>query len=232
MAERRKDNKGKVLHKGEGQRKDGRYQYRYTDTGGVRRTVYANDLPTLRAKERQIEADRRDGLDYNGGKMTTKELVEKYLSLKVKLSTNTRSTYMNSLSHIVKFGLGARPIREVSGIMLREWIIRLDEAGYSFLTISADYRLVHSAFVLAVDSDFVRKNPANFRLSDVIENNSKKRAALTPEQQSSWLAFLEKNPGGVKNFYEMNVVLLGTGLRIGEMLGLTINDGNRKRIML
>jgi len=42
--ERRKDNKGKVLNKGETQRKDGTYMYRYYDAHKERKTIYA---PTL-----------------------------------------------------------------------------------------------------------------------------------------------------------------------------------------
>ena len=48
--ERRKDNKGKVLKEGESQRKDGLYQYRWTDRAGKRHTVYAGSLKELRDK--------------------------------------------------------------------------------------------------------------------------------------------------------------------------------------
>ena len=39
--ERRKDNKGKVLRKGEVQRKDQTYMYRYKDLNGDRKSIYA-----------------------------------------------------------------------------------------------------------------------------------------------------------------------------------------------
>ena len=48
--ERRKDNKGRVLKEGESQRKDGLYQYRWTDKFGKRRTIYSGDLKELRAR--------------------------------------------------------------------------------------------------------------------------------------------------------------------------------------
>lgn len=41
MAEKRRDNKGRILRTGEVQRKDGLYMYRYTDMNGQRRTVYS-----------------------------------------------------------------------------------------------------------------------------------------------------------------------------------------------
>lgn len=52
--ERRKDNKGRVLKEGESQRKDGRYQYRYMDMFGKRKTIYAKDLRSLRELEEII----------------------------------------------------------------------------------------------------------------------------------------------------------------------------------
>ena len=44
----RKDSKGRVLQKGEGQRADGMYLYRYKDPFGKRCFIYSKDLFTLR----------------------------------------------------------------------------------------------------------------------------------------------------------------------------------------
>ena len=64
MAQTRKDLRGRVLRKGESQRRsDERYVYTYTDPIGRRKYVYAQDLVTLREKEAQIMKDQMDGLD-------------------------------------------------------------------------------------------------------------------------------------------------------------------------
>ena len=56
----RKDDKGRVLLKGESQRKiDGLYIYTYTDPYGSRRYVYSKDLVTLREKGTTVT--RSDG---------------------------------------------------------------------------------------------------------------------------------------------------------------------------
>ena len=55
MAEKRKDNKGRNLQKGEGQRKNGRYYFQYKDTLGKNKVVYSWELTELREKERQIK---------------------------------------------------------------------------------------------------------------------------------------------------------------------------------
>ena len=70
MSEKRKDNRGRVLHNGEIQRKDGRYQFKYIDADGKEKFVYSwrldhNDATppgkvrslSLREMERKIQAD-------------------------------------------------------------------------------------------------------------------------------------------------------------------------------
>ena len=60
--ERRKDSKGRVLRKGEDERKDGRYQYRYTTYKGKRGYVYAETLQELREKRRRLNKTFETGL--------------------------------------------------------------------------------------------------------------------------------------------------------------------------
>ena len=77
MAISRKDPKGRKLREGENWRNDGRYSYRYTDVRtGKRLTVYAQDLPELREKEKQIAKDMEDNILTDGAikKMTLNTL--------------------------------------------------------------------------------------------------------------------------------------------------------------
>ena len=54
MAKARKDERGRALRKGEVQRaSDKRYMYTYTDPLGRRKFIYAQDLTTLREKEKR-----------------------------------------------------------------------------------------------------------------------------------------------------------------------------------
>lgn len=76
--ERRKDSKGKVLKEGESQRKDGLYQYRWTDRAGKRHTVYAGDLKELREKEKKIQDSILSGSDFDTLKLTVYEFVKRY----------------------------------------------------------------------------------------------------------------------------------------------------------
>lgn len=52
VSEKRKDSKGRILKDGESQRKNGTYDYRYTDCHQKRRCIYAKTLTELRKKLR------------------------------------------------------------------------------------------------------------------------------------------------------------------------------------
>lgn len=110
MAERRKDNKGRVLKTGESQRKDMLYQYRYTDIYGRRKTIYSSDLQELRRKEKEIQKNIDDGLNYSAGKITVIDLIERYVSLKKGLRYNTRSNYAFAIGVIKKEEFAYRQI--------------------------------------------------------------------------------------------------------------------------
>ena len=91
----RKDSRGRVLRKGETQRKtDGRYVYSYTTSYGKRLVVYATTLEELRAKERQIAQDTAEGINtYVAGKATLNFVFDRYFESKKELRSTTASNY-------------------------------------------------------------------------------------------------------------------------------------------
>lgn len=82
--------------------------------------------------------------------------------------------------------------------------------------------VVRPAFEMAVDDDILRKNPFKFKLSDVVPRDAYVRTALSREQQEQYLRFFMEYGGG--NYYDDVVILLGTGLRVSELYGLTKSD--------
>lgn len=92
---------------------------------------------------------------------------------------------------------------------------------------SCHHNLVHPALELAVDDDYIRKNPSKGVYRSLKSEGSgkpaKTRIALTKEQQKNFLRFISKSPM-YSHWLPVMVVLLGTGLRVGECTGLTKND--------
>ena len=89
MGERRKDNNRRVLKEGEGQRKDGTYDYRWRTPDGKRHSIYARTLEELRKKEDAILRDKSDGIRTDAGNVTLNDVYELWVTQKKGLKDNT-----------------------------------------------------------------------------------------------------------------------------------------------
>ena len=91
MAEkpRRKDKRRMVLRKGESQRKDGSYDYRWTTRDGKRHSIYAKTLEELREKEDEVANDQYEGIRVEGKTVTVNDIFEMWCNLKRGMKDNT-----------------------------------------------------------------------------------------------------------------------------------------------
>ena len=223
MSEKRRDNKGRLLKTGESQRKDLIYQYRYTDVNGKRQTIYSSDLQELREKEKLIQKQIDDGIDYTAGNITVIQLVERYVSLKQGVRHNTKVGYNFVLNILGKEEFGQRKIKDIKTSDAQQWFIKMyfnDKRGYS--TITSIRGVVKPAFQMAYTEDIIRKNPFDFKL-DIIPNTSKRHIAMTPEQASTFMNFIAEDKHYSK-YYDEYMILLETGMRVSELVGLTFSD--------
>ena len=223
MSEKRRDNKGRILRTGESQRKDLIYQYRYTDIRGKRRTIYSSNLSELRKKEAEILKQLSEGIDYAAGQITVIALVERYIRLKQGTRYNTKAGYKFVLNIIKKEDFGYRQIRDIKVSDAQAWMIKLHDDGRGYSTLTSVRGVIKPAFQMAYNEDAIRKNPFDFKLVDVVPNDSQKRIALTDEQQEIWMNFIREDKTYSK-YYDEFVVLLGTGMRVSEFCGLTKDD--------
>ena len=200
MANTRKDNKGRGLHVGEQQRKDGIYLYRYTEVTGKRQTVYAGDLPELRAKEKQIQKDLDDNIltDASAKKVTLNEMYDRYMSTKV-LSDSTRSNYKNVWNNRVRDDFGNSKVVQLRPSNIKAFYKKLSNAGYTHSTIKFIHTMICPTLEMAVDDDIIRKNPAKHALSSTYGAEAKEKEILTLEQQKKLFAFLESS--SIYNIY-------------------------------
>ena len=233
---RRKDNKGRLLKTGESQRKDGRYAYKYQDKNGKSKFMYSwrltdtDPVPkgkrfgrSLRDLERDLQRDLFDGIDSSGKKMVLWQLYEKHNALKpnVRQSTETGRKYLMDI--LKSDTLGNMSIEAIKPSDTKEWAIRMKKNGYSYQTINNYKRSLKACFYTALNDDLVRKNPFNWNLRDVLEDDTEHKTALTDEQVNVLLSFVQID-GVYQKYYNAIVVLLHTGLRISELCGLTTSD--------
>lgn len=238
MSEKRRDSKNRILQSGESQRPDGRYQYKYTNANGETKFVYSWKLsPTdkipagkradlsLREKIKQIQKDLDDGIDSIGKKMTVCQLYAKYIRQRGNVKRGTKKGRDQLMNLLSEDKLGTTSIENVKLSDAKEWALRMQEKGIAFNTISNHKRSLKAIFYLAVQDDCLRKNPFDFQISAVINDDTVPKVPLTPAQEKELLNFIQ-NDNVYCKYYDEVVILLETGLRISELCGLTVADLN------
>lgn len=223
MNAKRKDKNGVLLRDGESQRKDGTYQYRYTDQMKIRRTFYARTLEDLRRKEKKIQKAIDNRLDYTEGMINVLTLVDRYLATKQGVRQNTKVGYRFVTNLLKKEEFCYRQIMDIRMSDAKAWMIKLHNDGYHYSTLCTIKGVVGPAFQMAVEEDILTKNPFSFGVTKVVPNDSVTRIALDPEQLKCWMDFIW-NDNIYRRYYDEFVVLLGTGMRISEFCGLTKKD--------
>ena len=229
MAQARKDSRGRALRKGEVQRaSDNRYMYTYTDPLGRRKFIYANDLATLREKEKQLTKDQLDGLYlYVAGKATINDTFDRYMSTKYDLRETTRSNYLYVWDHFIRDTFGKKKIAEIKySDILQFYLYLLNEADIALGTLDSIHCLLHPTFQLAVRDEIIRKNPSDGVIKEISKRAGKSRGvrhALTIEQQRAFMDYIANHPV-YYHWWPLFTVLLGTGCRIGEAIGLRWDD--------
>lgn len=236
MSEKRKDNKGRILRNGEIQEQNGRYRFKYIDTFGDPKYVRSWRLdvhdpmppgkkvePSLRELEKRIAADTIDQIVPEGGRLTVSDLVEKYVSLRKGVRPSTEAGYKTVINILKKDPFGSQRIDKVKVLDAQEWLVKLQKNGRGYSSIHTIRGVLRPAFQLAVDNDYVRKNPFAFDLGTVIYNDSVTREALSRDDERKFLKFVKEDSHFCK-YYDGIYILFNTGLRISEFVGLTLKD--------
>ena len=237
MNDKRRDNRGRILHFGEMQMPDGRYRFKYKDNDGKDKVVYSwrldhNDImpkgrkrcKSLREMEKDIQQDLFDHIVSNGGNYTVLSLVEKYISTKTGVRPTTRAGYKTVINVLKKDPFGKKRIDTVKMSDAKCWLIKLQqEDKKSYSSIHTIRGVVRPAFQLAFDDDLIRKNPFAFELVSVVVNDSVTREAITRDEERKFLKFIQEDRHYCR-YYEAIYILFKTGLRISEFCGLTLSD--------
>lgn len=228
MAVARKDNRGYALRMGECQRKDGRYSYSYTDQEGKRHSVYAKTLQDLRKKERQIIRDLEDGINpKTADRVTLNQLFDKYIEHKYDPKPTTKANYIYMYNRFVRDGFCKRKIVDIKYTDVKKFYYGLImDKTLKSNTLDNINTLLHPAFQMAVRDGALRMNPTDGVMNEIKKSHvweKPQRHSLTVPQQRAFVEFLRTNKK-YKDWEPVLTVLLGTGMRIGECLGLRWED--------
>ena len=110
--------------------------------------------------------------------------------------------------------------------VLQYYYYLLKEKGIALGTLDSVHCLLHPTFQLAVRDEIIRKNPTNDVMREISKNAGKNRGirhALSVEEQRTFIDYIANHPV-YYHWWPIFTVLLGTGCRIGECLGLRWQD--------
>ena len=223
MATKRKDSHRIVLKKGEYQRTNGTYAYRWTDGKGKRHEVYARDLDDLRAKEKEIDADTNEGIKVEARYVIINEMYDLWVQLKRGIKDNTFENYKYMYNTFVRPSFGKKRIQTLKKSDVKFFYNYLaDQRCLQASTIDSIHNVLHQVLDMAVDDKYIRSNPSDKALKELKQSHAfktEKRRALTIAEQELFLNYLRNNET-YSHWYPIFAVMLGTGMRVGEITGL------------
>lgn len=239
MSQKRKDNKGRILKDGESQRTDGRYMFQYKDAYGKRRTLYSwklvetdktpkgkKEMPSLREQEEQTRQDAKDGIRAGIGKMTLNDMFEIYFATKRNLKQSTRTNYRYMWDKYAKETIGCRKLYTIKKSDILHFYNDLLDNGFKPNSMEVMNTIMHPTFQMAVEDGYIRLNPTAGCMAEIKKSHDwtkPKRHALTIEQQKAFIDYTANSPT-YNHWLPLFTTLLGTGCRIGEIIGLRWDD--------
>lgn len=241
MAEKRRDSKGRVLWAGESQRPDGKYEFKYADNNGERHSVYSWKLvatdrvpdgkqvtESLREMEKKIKKDLEDNLlVYETRKMTLNSFWDDYIAMKHELKDSTRSNYIYMYDKYVRPEIGQKNITSIKYSDVKKFYMSLIyERGFKPNSMEIVNTILHPVFTSAVRDGYIRLNPSDGVMAEIKKSHTwekPKRHALTERQQELFVDFTAQSHQ-YKHWLPLITTMLGTGCRIGEILGLRWED--------
>ena len=214
-----KDLKGKELGVGLSQRKDGLYTARFINKAGKRIQMYSHKLQECR----KWIADARFEDEHTNFKQLANLTLDawyEYWFNEIKGDTiryNTKKIYKKDYLLHIKPILGNMLVKEIKPIHCQNVLNSLK--NYSQATIGNVRILMSMLFESALENDMILKNPLTKNVKCISSQKTKERQPLSIKEQKLFLQVAKDC-----SFYNQFALLLQTGLRIGELIGLRWED--------
>lgn len=214
-----KDLKGKELPKGIIQRPDGRYMGRFT-YAGMRHTLYDDNSPKrLKKAMDDMLYELEHGLRGKVDNITLDKWVKIWLT-EYKANAVKRSTYVlyqNYYEWYIKPQIGKLKVKDIKNVHIQKIINTMRDNGLSQNTMKKAYSIIYDIMNYALNNDMILKNPCTG--ITIPKKQSKSRRVMSAAEQD----IFERAIQGT-TYETIYKVALYTGMRIGEILGLTWPD--------
>lgn len=189
------------------------------DNGKInRKSVYGSTRKEVKEKMTKALAEVQNKTFIEKNDMTLEELGKQLIDKKYEANLITPSTYRRNLltfEHLKPlYGI---KIQDITKNDLQNFINKKTELSNSY--IDKVYQMLRAIFDEAITEDIIPKSPLNGVLKPKSEKNTKRIESFTVEEQQLFVSAIENEK--YKNVF---LLLLYSGMRVGECLALTIND--------
>lgn len=215
---------GKELGKGISQRKeDGLYVARFTNRFGKRQVISDKTYNGVQKKLREAMVADVNQINVVESNMTLDEWYDRWMkTCKKNCRNNSKETYARHYKRVKK-ALGWRKLNKLNLVVMQEAIneLKTDNERKNSKKILVDM------LEKAVASDLIVKNVAKQIVTDITREEKKPRRVLTVKETE---IFLEEAKSTF--YYNLFIVALETGMRIGELSGLQWEDIDYKKKLI
>lgn len=222
-----KNLKGKECGKGICQRKDGLYCARFVDKSGKRHEKYFRTIPEARNWIEEAKyADKHEEVF-----VPSDTIVDEWFDFWIEnivgdLAPNTLRNYRERYVNNIQPVIGRMLLSNVRPMHCKKVLIQMD-ADYAGSTIRQTYITMGTMFKAALMNGMIFKHPMDgVRYTKPVRTKDDIRF-LTREDQKKFLEVAKRSHN-----YNQYALILETGLRTGEMIGLTWDaiDFNKKTL--
>ncbi|MCD8239455.1 MAG: site-specific integrase, partial [Clostridiales bacterium] len=207
--------------------KDGRYQYRYALGNGKRHTIYAKTLSELREKEQELQKDLSNNLITSSPKTTLDDLFKAYMKDKNELKLTTKNSYKFFYKSYIKDEIGSMKIKAIKYSDIRRLYSSLiSDKGLKPSSVRTIHKALRPIFTFAVSDGYIVSNPKEGVLKGLKKTyalKKPKRHSITIQEQEAFKNFIANSPQ-YNRLLPLFMVFLGTGCRVGELIGLRWED--------
>lgn len=189
-----------------------------------RKSVYGNTRKEVKEKITKALAEVQNNTYIEKSDITLYELAneiveDKKKSNEVNLNTYKRLTY--TLSYIKDSDISDMPIQKITAKQIKDFLN--SKTSYSNSVLQKIFQLLGQTFRRAVDRNYINKNPM---LSEEVkrpksDKKDREVISLSIEEEKKLIDVLSLENKDYKNII---LLMLFTGMRVGEVLAIKISD--------
>ena len=225
MPKRRANGEGSIY-----QRKDGKWCAQYIDCLGKKRYLYGKTQQAVRKKLQEAIRQNDAGISLEPKRITFSAWVKEWLDVYQK-PVLKESTYVGNLVHWrvhIEPYFNKIQLKDIRAEQIQRFVNEKSEkrrdgkpGGYSPSMVQLIYGLITGSLKKAVSLGYIPRNPAEG--INVKPREHKDKRIFSVEEQRRFEKYIredmERHPDS-----SIFLLLLYTGMRIGEALGLQISD--------